>query len=758
MLIRYIFILLIFVGCSENKQFQEELFIPLILNLDTTKIEIDDYLLDKNVDSVTYQSDIIFNKEKRIVKVIPNDKISNLSVISFWTKNIKHDLLLKKNLKKKITISYPISSNIKKVQIASEFNNWNPNESNFKLEGDTWTYETFLNSGKYQYQIVINDKWEIDKTNSDSTSNGIGGYNSVLNINHNSKKKLSRITCKDINNEIFINKNNETNIIAFLDNQIIDSQNKIIIPKSESRNDYSTIRIFSFNKDQIGNSIIIPLKKGKIVYESKELNQNDKLLNVLYFMLVDRFSNGNKKNDFPVNDNDVHFKANYQGGDIEGIINKINSGYFNKLGINTIWLSPITQNPLHAEIEYPEPKRKYSGYHGYWPISCTQIDHRFGSSKDLENLVRLAHKNNLKVILDYVSNHVHDSNPLIINNPDWSTNLILEDGRENIRIWDEHRLTTWFDRFLPTIDYSNKDAIDVMTDSALYMLEKYNLDGFRHDATKHIPKLFWKTLTKKIKKKYPNKSIYQIGETFASRELIGSYVQTGQLDGQFDFNLYFDLRNVFAKDNSNFNDLHSSLMQSFEYYGDHSLMGNITGNHDIPRFISYASDALSFNEDEKEAGWTREVKILDTLGYNRLRMLTAFITTIPGIPIIYYGDEIGLVGAGDPDNRKKMIFKDLNNFQNKTKENLKKLLDLRNNRMSLIYGGFNLIDITSDLYIYERNYFEEKSIVIFNKSDEIKEITINNLEEYNINFNSRSDKNIVKIKPYNFEILTNKEK
>ena len=235
-------------------------------------------------------------------------------------------------------------------------------------------------------------------------------------------------------------------------------------------------------------------------------------------------------------------------------------------------------------------------------------------------------------------------------------------------------------------------------------------------------------------------------------------MQTGQLDGQFDFNLYFDSRNVFAKDNSNFNDLHSSLMQSFKYYGDHSLMGNITGNHDIPRFISYASNGLSFNEDEKEAGWSREVKILDTLGYNRLRMLTAFITTIPGIPIIYYGDEIGLVGAGDPDNRKKMIFNDLNNFQNKTKENLKKLLDLRNNRMSLIYGGFNLIDVTSDSYIYERNYFEEKSIVIFNKSDEIKEVTINNLEEYNINFNSKSDKNIVKIKPYNFEILTNKEK
>ena len=79
------------------------------------------------------------------------------------------------------------------------------------------------------------------------------------------------------------------------------------------------------------------------------------------------------------------------------------------------------------------------------------------------------------------------------------------------------------------------------------MLEKYNLDGFRHDATKHIPEIFWETLTLKIKKKYPNKKIYQIGETFGSRELIGRYISSGKLDGQFDFNLYFDMRNVFKQ-------------------------------------------------------------------------------------------------------------------------------------------------------------------------------------------------------------------
>ena len=87
-------------------------------------------------------------------------------------------------------------------------------------------------------------------------------------------------------------------------------------------------------------------------------------------------------------------------------------------------------------------------------------------------------------------------------------------------------MTTWFDRFLPTIDLTIPEAAEAMTDSALHMLIEYNLDGFRHDATKHIPTSYWQTLTQKIKNSLPKKSIYQIGETFGSRELIGVISQT----------------------------------------------------------------------------------------------------------------------------------------------------------------------------------------------------------------------------------------
>ena len=173
-----------------------------------------------------------------------------------------------------------------------------------------------------------------------------------------------------------------------------------------------------------------PLEFGAIVKNTGQLSRMDKPNSVLYFALVDRFANGNPKNDSPLVDDEVHPKANYWGGDIKGITEKIKEGYFSGIGVNTIWLSPITQNPMYDEREFPPPHRMYSGYHGYWPISASKIDHRFGNEAELKELVSNAHKNNLNVILDYVSNHVHEDNPIIKENPHWSTPLVLPNGKE----------------------------------------------------------------------------------------------------------------------------------------------------------------------------------------------------------------------------------------------------------------------------------------------------------------------------------------
>lgn len=126
----------------------------------------------------------------------------------------------------------------------------------------------------------------------------------------------------------------------------------------------------------------------------------------------------------------------------------------------------------------------------------SKIDARFGTADEFKELVKEAHARNMNVLLDFVSNHIHENHPYYKTHPDCATNLYLPDGTLNTEKWDEHRLTTWFDVFLPTLNLEKPEIVDMLTDSAVFWIKEYNLDGFRHDATKHVPELFWRTLTK----------------------------------------------------------------------------------------------------------------------------------------------------------------------------------------------------------------------------------------------------------------------
>lgn len=501
----------------------------------------------------------------------------------------------------------------------------------------------------------------------------------------------------------------------------------ITIPANSLNKDRAYIRAYAYNEDGISNDIFVPLTKGKVLAEVKDLSRKDIRTNILYFMLNDRFCNGRKDNDHPLKSKKVLPMADYMGGDIAGILKQLKEGYFEKLGINTLWLSPIAQNPIGAFGYNKDPETEFSGYHGYWPESSSKVDFRFGTSKELKELVAEAHKRDINVILDYVANHVHQNHPIYKQHPEWATKLHLEDGTLNIEKWDEHRLTTWFDTFLPTLDLARKEVYEPMTDSAMFWLKEYKLDGFRHDATKHIPEIFWRTLTKKIKKQVlipNNTSIYQVGETYGNRALIGSYVGSGMIDGQFDFNVYDDAVGTFAIDKEKFSRLSNSLQSSLNQYGYHNKMSYISGNHDRARFISYASGKLKFSEDVKYVAWHRHIVITEKQSYQKLDMLNAFNMTIPGVPCIYYGDEIGLGGAGDPDSRRMMKFDNLTPFQANTREVSSKLCNLRKSYMPLMYGDFRFINVENADMAYIRTYFNEFAIVVFNKSKN-KSVSVN---------------------------------
>ena len=503
------------------------------------------------------------------------------------------------------------------------------------------------------------------------------------------------------------------------------------IPTSANEYQRSYVRIFASSEDGRFNDVLIPLDEGCAVWSTSQLRRQDKHTQVLYSLMIDRFNNGNKENDWKINSPEVLDKVDYQGGDIAGITAKINDGFFDKLGISTIWISPITQNPYDAWGQNVNPDTKFSGYHGYWPIYSTVVDKRFGTDDELRTMLATAHKNGQNVILDYVANHLHINSPVLQEHPDWTTELYLPDGRKNIGQWDgETRLTTWFDEHIPTLDLERVEVCDPMTDSALYWVRNFDFDGFRHDACKHIPLDYWRMLTHKMKSSMPNRDLWQIGETYGDVELIGSYVKTGMIDAQFDFNLYHNSRDVIVDETRSMIDIVKTVEESEAAYGSHHTMGNITGNHDKPRFISLAGGDMALGwYDDKAEGWHREVEVGDMdKGHAKLQLLKAIIATVPGVPCIYQGDEYGVPGANDPDNRDMMTFKADNDYQVHQFEMTSELFNFRRSSLALMYGDFKTLYADDAVWVFMRHYMDNVAIVAINirDTDRVCNLTLDN--------------------------------
>ncbi|MBO7189310.1 MAG: hypothetical protein J6V55_01850 [Alistipes sp.] len=510
--------------------------------------------------------------------------------------------------------------------------------------------------------------------------------------------------------------------IALWQNKIIEEVEiegntiRVAVPECAKNFDRSVVRIFAASEAGRFNDILLPLESGAVVTDANDIRRQDAQSQVLYSLMIDRFNNGNTANDWKINSPEVLDKVDYQGGDLAGITAKIEDGFFADLGITTIWISPITQNPYDAWGQNVNPDTKFSGYHGYWPIYSTVVDKRFGTEDELRAMLDKAHSSEMNVILDYVANHLHINSPVLQEHPDWTTDLILPDGRENIALWDEQRLTTWFDKHIPTLDLEREEVCEPMTDSALHWVRNFDFDGFRHDACKHIPLNYWRMLCHKMKSEMPDRPMWQIGETYGSVELIGSYVKTGMIDSQFDFNLYHTSRDVIVDTNRSMRDIAYVVEESEAAYGSHHTMGNITGNHDKPRFISIAGgDMPLWGVDDKAEGWHREVVVGDMdKGHAGLQLMKAIIATVPGVPCIYQGDEFGVPGANDPDNRDMMTFEGYNDYQLKEYAQTQALMKYRRGSMPLMYGDIRTLYVDDAAWVFLRHYMGEWVVVAMN--------------------------------------------
>lgn len=710
---------------------------PIRLSEDTTKVLLTDYFLypDRIKKIIPPENmDVWSSEDKQEIFLVPAGELKPMENLRIEYEGEIYDVPVLKSVKQAVKYTFdPKGKKYRKVQLMGDMNAWNPEHTNLELKEGVWQTTLHLVPGEYQYLLVLDGEKRLDPGNKNKADNNMGGFNSVLQVGSKEGKAPLVYTDKVRGDTIYLlNQHPVKEWLVYLQNHKLNSKYllktpqglRILIPEAARALKRAEIRVWAINEDGVSNDVFIPLDKGKVIMDARLLDRFDKRASVLYFLMIDRFNDSLKENNHPLNSKEVLPIADYMGGDIAGVTQKLKEGYFDSLGINTIWLSPITQNPEGAYGLWKNPRTKFSGYHGYWPVSFSEVDYRYGTSEELKELVEEAHKRDINVILDYVANHVHQEHPLYQEHPDWATDLYLPDSTLNTERWDDHRLTTWFDTFLPTLDLEKEEVYEPLTDSALFWIREYNLDGFRHDATKHIPEVFWRALTYKLKRDilFPrNITIYQVGETYGSRELIASYVGSGQMDGQFDFNVYDDAVATFARPEVGFERLNKSLEESFRYYGVHNLMAYISGNQDRARFISYAAGDVSFSEDSKTAGWTRKIgerKPSDLAAYDKLWQLIAFNTTIPGIPVIYYGDEIGMTGGNDPDNRRMMRFDDWTKEERMLREKTSKLNRFRRNSMPLLYGDFVPLRVETKVYAYLRSYFGEDVIVVFNKGTE----------------------------------------
>jgi glycosidase len=696
-------------------------------------IHTEDFFIDGTPDSIVMETGTV---------LIP--QADGIAAIRFENGRILHHFTIYKNKQKadiiaksKVLIPYEIrftGESGKQVAVKGDFNNWESSNSILTEKkhstGSEYTITLQLSPGSYSYQLVIDGVGQTDPANPIKKDNGFGGENSVITAVERRVKPQIQATFQDkVIHVICANRASipTIDLIALWNNQMIsaaaqgDSAWHIQIPSAASQLKRSWVRIYAASSELHGNDLLLPLEYGKPISDAGLLGREDLEKTVMYFAFIDRFKDGNTSNNKPLTDSLVTWRTNFQGGDIQGMTEKLRDGYLEGLGFNALWISPISKNPEGAWGNFPDPKVKFSGYHGYWPTSNVLIDPRFGSPEALDEMLDVAHSKNTNVYLDYVAHHVHKEHPIYKTHPDWVTPLYLLDGRMNTELWDEQRLTTWFDTFMPTLDLSRPRIAQFMVDSAMFWLQQYDFDGFRHDATKHIPENFTRLLTQQIRKEImlPNqKRIYQIGETYGNPDLIGSYLGVGLLDAQFDFNLYDALLNTFGRHGS-LNSLHSEQMKSIDKYGSHHLMGNITGNQDKPRFMSIADGSLtadmSWNE-MKKIGHLRDLPLRTDSAYSKFLQLYAWIFTAPGIPVVYYGDEIGMTGGNDPGNRNMMQFDNLTAAQLQFRNSISQLSLIRSSSMALCYGDYQTVLINDSQAIIKRQYLQETAVMVINRT------------------------------------------
>ena len=446
----------------------------------------------------------------------------------------------------------------------------------------------------------------------------------------------------------------------------------------------------------------------------------------LYFLLTDRFNNGDKTNDVSYGrTKETGVLRGFEGGDLKGITQKIEAGYFTDLGVNAIWMSPIVEQ-IHGATN--EGTGNTYGYHGYWTKDWTSIDANLGNKADLKNLVDAAHKKGIRILLDAVINH---TGPVTEQDPVWPSDWVRTGPQCDYKNYDNTVTCTLVEN-LPDIKTESNEAValppelvkkwkaegryeqEVAALDAFFKATGYpraprfyimkwlsdyitdfGIDGYRVDTVKHTEAYVWQEFKSvcdnafaEFKQNNPDKVLdatdfYMVGEVYNYGISAGTAFDFGDKKINYFDNAFNSLINFEFK----WNAAQQTYEEQFKTYD--SILNNNLKNYGVLNYLTSHDDGQPFDKNREKPFETATRLLLS-----------------PGTAQIYYGDEsardLTVEGTvGDATLRSNMNWEELSQKQ-ELLLHWQKLGQFRRNHPAVGAGQHKMISETP--YVFSRSY------------------------------------------------------
>lgn len=451
--------------------------------------------------------------------------------------------------------------------------------------------------------------------------------------------------------------------------------------------------------DQYGNKFSTTVDVEITDRVKKNENDFDWDEAVVYFMMTDRFFDGNESNN-TASGADTYGKNNpglYHGGDFAGVTAKLD--YLQDLGVNTIWLTPIVENVKGVAVtdEGKEDVPYNAAYHGYWASDFTKLNPTLGTTEEFETMISEAHKRGMRIMVDIVVNHAGYGSESTF--ADMLRDKSISEG--DIKSWQDG---------LPDFATENADVRAKLVEWQTSWMKDYGVDYFRVDTVKHVDSTTWAALKNSTTEVNP--SFKMIGEYYgAGYASNGSTLGTGQMDADLDFD-FNDQATSFVS--GNISSVESFLSSRNTALNNAYMTGQFLSSHDENGFKASLMNGKQYTEDKATAA----ALVAATL------QLTA-----KGIPVIYYGEEVGLSGLNNypyNTNRYDMDFSKATK-DNVTYQHYKNLLSIRNAYTDVFARGSRKVVASSNEEGYDvvsRSYGGTTLYVGMNIKDTAKEVKV----------------------------------